>query len=65
MWCCVRPYPHRDLQGIVAEPEETDDLLRLGLHRLPPREFPHMRTLAGELARYDGAAELITASTPC
>lgn len=25
------------LQEVVADPEETDDLLRLGLHRLPPR----------------------------
>ena len=47
-----------ELQELVAEPEETIDLLRLGLHRLPPREFPLLRSLAGELAHYDGAAEL-------
>jgi AcrR family transcriptional regulator len=47
-----------ELQEVVADPEETDDLLRLGLHRLPPREFPHVRALATELAHYDGAAEL-------
>ncbi|MGB8383759.1 MAG: TetR/AcrR family transcriptional regulator C-terminal domain-containing protein [Dermatophilaceae bacterium] len=47
-----------ELQEIVADPDETDDLLRLGLHRLPPREFPHVRALARELAHYDGAAEL-------
>lgn len=47
-----------ELQEVVAEPEETDDLLRLGLHRLPPREFPRVRSLASQLAAYDGAAEL-------
>jgi hypothetical protein len=47
-----------ELQEVVADPEETDDLLRLGLHRLPPREFPHIRAMASELAQYDGAAEL-------
>ncbi|RKS75526.1 AcrR family transcriptional regulator [Motilibacter peucedani] len=47
-----------ELQEVVADPDETDDLLRLGLHRLPPREFPLLRSLASELARYDGAAEL-------
>jgi hypothetical protein len=46
------------LQEVVADPEESDDLLRLGLHRLPPREFPHIRRLASELADYDGATEL-------
>jgi AcrR family transcriptional regulator len=38
--------------------EETDDLLRLGLHRLPLREFPRLRSLAPVLGAYDGAAEL-------
>jgi hypothetical protein len=47
-----------ELQEIVAEPDETDDVLRLGLHRLPLREFPLLRSLATELANYDGAAEL-------
>jgi len=47
-----------ELQELVVDPEETDDLLRLGLHRLPRREFPHLRGLAGTLADYDGAAEL-------
>ena len=35
-----------------------DDLLRLGLHRLPIREFPLLRSLAPALASYDGATEL-------
>ncbi|GAB2603190.1 TetR/AcrR family transcriptional regulator C-terminal domain-containing protein [Pseudactinotalea suaedae] len=47
-----------ELQELVASPEESDDLLRLGLHRLPPQEFPYVRSLATELAHYDGAAEL-------
>lgn len=47
-----------ELQEIVANPEESDALLRLGLYRLPPQDFPHVRELANELATYDGAAEL-------
>jgi len=47
-----------ELQERVHDPDETDDLLRLGLHRLPPREFPRLRSLAAELAAYDGAEEL-------
>jgi AcrR family transcriptional regulator len=47
-----------ELQERVYDPEETDDLLRLGLHRLPAREFPRLRSLASELASYDGAQEL-------
>ena len=35
-----------ELQEVVVNPDETDDLLRLGLHRLPPREFPLLRSLA-------------------
>ena len=47
-----------ELQELVDNPEETDDLLRLGLHRLPLKEFPLLRSLAPDLANYDGAAEL-------
>ena len=47
-----------ELQELVDNPEETDDLLRLGLHRLPLREFPMLRSLAPVLASYDGEAEL-------
>jgi len=47
-----------ELQELVDNPEETDDLLRLGLHRLPIKEFPILRGLAPVLASYDGAAEL-------
>lgn len=47
-----------ELQELVDNPEESDDLLRLGLHRLPIKEFPLLRGLAPALASYDGAAEL-------
>ena len=47
-----------ELQELVDNPDETDDLLRLGLHRLPLAEFPLLRSLAPVLADYDGAAEL-------
>ncbi len=47
-----------ELQERVQNPDETDALLRLGLYRLPVREFPRLRSLATVLASYDGAAEL-------
>ncbi|MFC9437310.1 TetR/AcrR family transcriptional regulator C-terminal domain-containing protein [Nocardia sp. NPDC057030] len=47
-----------ELQEIVERPDETDEVLRLGLHRLPIAEFPLLRELAPVLAAYDGAAEL-------
>ena len=47
-----------ELQEQVHDPDETDDVLRLGLHRLPITQFPRLRSLATVLATYDGAAEL-------
>jgi hypothetical protein len=47
-----------ELQELVENDEETDDLLRLSLHRLPIREFPRLRSLAPVLGAHDGAAEL-------
>ena len=47
-----------ELQELVENPDETDDLLRLGLYRLPLGEFPLLRGLAHAMAAYDGAAEL-------
>jgi AcrR family transcriptional regulator len=47
-----------ELQELIENPDETDDVLRLGLHRLPIREFPLLRSLAPALAAYDGATEL-------
>ncbi len=47
-----------ELQEIIERPEETDHVLRLGLHRLSITEFPQLRALAPALASYDGAVEL-------
>ncbi len=47
-----------ELQERVPSPDESDDLLRLGLYRLAAREFPRLRGLATELAAYDGVQEL-------
>jgi AcrR family transcriptional regulator len=47
-----------ELQELIADPEENEALLRLGLQRLPLREFPHLRRLAPELLEYDGVQEL-------
>jgi AcrR family transcriptional regulator len=47
-----------ELQELIDNPDETDDLLRLGLYRLPIGEFPLIRSLASDLASYDGAVEL-------
>ena len=47
-----------ELQEVGHDAEEAEALLRLGLHRLPAEEFPHLRGLASELVSFDGAAEL-------
>lgn len=47
-----------ELQEIVERPEETDEVLRLGLHRLPITQFPLLRELAPALVGYGGATEL-------
>lgn len=47
-----------ELREVVTDAQESEDLLRLGLHRLPAEEFPHLRALANDLAHFDGAAEL-------
>ena len=47
-----------ELQERVQNADETDALLRLGLYRLPAREFPRLRSLATALATYDGVREL-------
>jgi AcrR family transcriptional regulator len=47
-----------ELQELIVDPDENVALLRLGLHRLPPREFRHLRELAPVLADYDGETEL-------
>ncbi|MGB7982803.1 MAG: TetR/AcrR family transcriptional regulator C-terminal domain-containing protein [Candidatus Nanopelagicales bacterium] len=47
-----------ELLELVEDPEETDDLLRWGCTASPLQEFPLLRSLAPDLANYDGAAEL-------
>ena len=47
-----------ELQEFVVDPEENEALLRLGLHRLPAKEFPRLRALAPNLSEYDGEKEL-------
>ncbi|MFC9772484.1 MULTISPECIES: TetR/AcrR family transcriptional regulator C-terminal domain-containing protein [unclassified Pseudarthrobacter] len=47
-----------ELQEYIVDPEENEAILRLGLHRLPPKEFPHLRALGPVLVDYDGDAEL-------
>lgn len=47
-----------ELEEFVVNPDEDETGLRLGLHRLPPEDFPHLRRLASQLLDYDGEAEL-------
>ncbi|TLM83335.1 TetR family transcriptional regulator [Pseudarthrobacter sp. NamE2] len=47
-----------ELQEFIVDPEESEALLRLGLHRLPAKDFPRLRALAPALADYDGSEEL-------
>lgn len=47
-----------ELQEAGQDPKESEYLLRLGLHRLPADDFPHLRSLVHELVAFDGAAEL-------
>ena len=53
-------YQHllHEIQEQVDNPDETDEVLRLGLHRLAITQFPRLRALATILAAYDGATEL-------
>lgn len=47
-----------ELQEYIVDPEENEAILRLGLHRLPAKDFPHLRALGPILADYDGDGEL-------
>ncbi|WP_233091994.1 TetR/AcrR family transcriptional regulator C-terminal domain-containing protein [Arthrobacter sp. MSA 4-2] len=47
-----------ELEEFVVNPDEDEAGLRLGLHRLPPEDFPHLRRLAAQLLDYDGETEL-------
>ena len=44
-------YVLNELQETVNDPEESKDLLRLGLRRLPATDFVHIRGLETELGR--------------
>ena len=47
-----------ELQELIADPDENEALLRLGLQRLPLRDFPYLRRMAPELLEYNGEQEL-------
>ena len=47
-----------ELQELIDNPDETDDLLRLGLHRLPIREFPCCAASPPSWPATTGVAEL-------
>ncbi|MHA7284659.1 TetR/AcrR family transcriptional regulator C-terminal domain-containing protein [Arthrobacter sp. MDT3-44] len=47
-----------ELEEVVVDPDEDETGLRMGLHRLPEKDFPHLRDLAPLLLAYDGQAEL-------
>jgi AcrR family transcriptional regulator len=47
-----------ELEELVVNPNEDEAGLRMGLHRLPEEDFPHLRDLAPLLLAYDGQAEL-------
>ncbi len=47
-----------ELNEIVEHPDDPDEIVRLGLYRLPAREFPRLRNLTRQLANRDPAAEL-------
>lgn len=46
------------VQQRVDNPDETEAVLRYGLHRLPLRRFPHLRSLGPFLASYDDVRSL-------
>jgi hypothetical protein len=54
-----------ELQELVENPDETDDLLRLGLHRLPIGEFPLLRSLAPSWPPTTAPPNSNAASTSC
>jgi AcrR family transcriptional regulator len=47
-----------EIREKTLDPEESLALLRIGLRRLPPTDFVHIRGLETELGDHDGAAEL-------
>ena len=51
-------YILNELQDTAIDAEESKDLLRLALRRLPATDYVHIRGLEGELGNYNGLAEL-------
>ncbi|MDH6134457.1 AcrR family transcriptional regulator [Kitasatospora sp. MAA4] len=47
-----------DKRQVIDNPDESDPLLRLGLHRLPVAKYPRLRALAAQLADHDPTEEV-------
>ncbi|MFB7939141.1 TetR/AcrR family transcriptional regulator [Streptomyces sp. NPDC056049] len=47
-----------DLRAVVDDPDEPDPAFRLGLHRLPARDFPMLRAYGAALAERGGEEQL-------
>lgn len=47
-----------ELEELVVNPDEDEAGLRMGLQRLPEKDFPRLSDLAALLLAYDGQAEL-------
>ncbi|MFB7512368.1 TetR/AcrR family transcriptional regulator [Streptomyces sp. NPDC056144] len=47
-----------DLRAVVDDPDEPDPAFRLGLHRLPARDFPMLRAYGPALADRGGEEQL-------
>jgi AcrR family transcriptional regulator len=47
----------QEQRSLVDNPDETEPSLRLGLHHLPPQEFPHLRTAALAMAGSSAAEQ--------
>ncbi|MFI1393442.1 TetR/AcrR family transcriptional regulator [Streptomyces sp. NPDC020681] len=47
-----------ELREVIDDPDEPDPAFRLGLHRLPARDFPNLRALGPALAVRGGEAQL-------
>jgi AcrR family transcriptional regulator len=48
-----------ELRRTVDSPDETEPAFRMGLHRIPPAEFPHLRAVGPRLAQRGGEQQLL------
>jgi len=55
---CLYGHVLTELQTLATDPDQPDPLRRLGIHKLPATQFPHIRSAAPQLAAFDGATEL-------